>query len=171
MGLGMSKATLFRCGGLAAIAAGVLRAGAAVVPASGPSVGLEWFYLTIDVLILFALIAIYAYQHVESGIWGFVGFVITLAGTEAIGGPDGMLGGVDIYRAGASVIGIGLVIFAIGTWQARRLPPSVPVLWIASTVIGMTTFLVASTVPFVIAGIAFGLGFVGAGVRLWTDPV
>jgi hypothetical protein len=40
----MSSAVLIRLGGLAAILAGVLRAGAAFLPAMEPSVALEWLY-------------------------------------------------------------------------------------------------------------------------------
>jgi hypothetical protein len=136
-----------------------------------PSVGLEWLYLLIDVLLLLGLLGVYAYQHAESGIWGFAGFVLAAAGLESIGGPDGKIGDVDIYTAGATLIGIGLVVLAVGSWRGHKLPRYVPTLWMFSTVVGMSGFLVAgSTILFQIAGIAFGLGFVGAGIRLWSDP-
>jgi len=167
----MSSAALIRLGGLAAILAGVLRAAAAFLPAMEPSVALEWLYLLIDVLLLFGLLGVYAYQHAESGIWGFAGFLLAAIGLESIGGPDGKIGDVDIYTAGATLIGIGLVVLAVGSWRGQKLPRYVPTLWVLSTVVGMSGFLVAgSTVPFQIAGVAFGLGFVGAGIRLWSDP-
>ena len=167
----MSSAALIRCGGLAAILAGALRTAIAFLPAIEPSVALEWLYLLVDVLLLFGLLGVYAYQHAESGIWGFAGFLLAATGLESIGGPDGKIGNVDVYTAGATLIGIGLVVLAVGSWRAQKLPRYVPALWVLSTVVGMSGFLVAgSTVPFRIAGIAFGLGFVGAGVRLWSDP-
>jgi hypothetical protein len=167
----MSSAALIRLGGLAAMLGGLLRTGAALLPATGSSVALEWLYLLIDVLLLLGLLGVYAYQHAESGIWGFAGFLLAVVGLESIGGPDGKIGGVDIYTTGTVVIGIGLVVLAVGSWMGRKVPRYVPALWILSTVVGMSGFLVAgSTLPFRIAGVAFGLGFVGAGNRLWSDP-
>lgn len=167
----MTKTRLLRLGGLAAVVAGVLRIGAALVPTTAPAAPREWLYLIIDVSIMFGLVAVYAYQHAESGLWGLIGFALTVAGTESIGGPDGKIGDLDIYTAGATVIGVGAVFLGVGSWRARKLPRYVPVLWILSTAVGMTSFLTAtSPVPYLIAGIAFGLGFIGAGLRLWTDP-
>jgi len=166
----MSSATLIHLSGLAAILAGVLRTAAVFLPAMEP-VAVEWLYLLIDVLLLLGLLGVYAYQHVESGIWGFAGFLLAAIGLESIGGPDGKIGEVDIYTAGVAIIGIGLVALAVGSWRGQKLPRYVPVLWVLSTVVGMSGFLVAgSTVPFRVSGVAFGLGFVGAGIRLWSDP-
>ena len=143
----------------------------AFLPASEPSAALEWLYLLIDVLLLFGLLAVYVYQRAESGILGFAGFLLAVTGLESIGGPDGKIGDVDIYTAGAALIGIGLVGLAAGSWRSRKLPRYVPALWVLSTVVGMSGFLVpGSTIPFQIAGVAFGLGFVVAGIRLWLDP-
>jgi hypothetical protein len=166
----MSSAALIRLGGLAAILAGVLRTAAAFFATMESSIALEWLYLLIDVLLLFGLVGVYAYQHAESGIWGAAGFLLAAIGLESIGGPDGKIGDVDVYTAGATLVGIGLVVLAVGSWRGQKLPRYVPILWVLSTVAGMSAFLVAgSTLPFQIAGIAFGLGFVGAGIRLWSD--
>jgi hypothetical protein len=136
-----------------------------------PSVTLDWLYLLIDVLLLFGLLGVYAYQHAESGIWGFAGFLLAAVGLESIGGPDGKIGDLDIYTTGATLIGIGLVALGVGSWRAQKVPRYVPALWVLSTVVGMSGFLFAgSTLPFQIAGVAFGLGFVGAGTRIWSDP-
>jgi len=167
----MSMTSLIRLAGLVAMLAGVLRVGASFLSVTGPSAPLEWFYLLIDVSIMFALVGIYAYQHAESGVLGFIGFVLSVVGTESIGGPDGEIGDLDVYRAGAMVIGVGLVFLAAGSLRASKLPVYVPVLWIVSTLAGMTTFVTEGNgVPFLIAGITFGLGFIGAGLRLWTEP-
>jgi hypothetical protein len=152
--------------------AGALRVAATFLPqATSTSIGLEWLYLVIDIALAFSLVGIYAYQRAESGLLGFIGFVIALAGTESIGGPDGNIGAVDVYRAGAALIGIGMLVFAAGSLKAAKLPRYVPALWIASTVIGLASFAgVGGALPFQLAGIAFGLGFAGAGLHLWRDP-
>jgi hypothetical protein len=167
----MTVALLLRLAGCAAMVAGALRVAATFLPqATSTSTGLEWLYLVIDIAIAFALVGIYAYQHTESGVLGFIGFVLALAGTESIGGPDGNIGDVDVYRAGAALIGIGMLILAAGSVKAAKLPRYVPVLWIASTVIGLGSFAgIGGALPFQMAGIAFGLGFVGAGLHLWRD--
>src|SRR5262245_43948669 len=133
----MTDALLFRLAGCAAMLAGTLRVCATFLPqTTTSSVGLEWLYLLIDVAIAFALVGIYAYQRVRSGVLGFVGFVLALAGTESIGGPDGYIGDVDVYRAGAALIGIGMLVLAAGSLKAKQLPRYVALLWIASTLIG-----------------------------------
>src|SRR4051812_43388739 len=125
----MSSAALIRLGGLAAVLAGVLRAAAAFLSRMESSVALEWLYLLIDVFLLFGLLGVYAYQHAESGIWGAAGFLLTAVGLESIGGPDGHIGAVDIYTAGTTLIGIGLVALAVGSWRSQKLPRYVPALW------------------------------------------
>jgi hypothetical protein len=168
----MTDTVLYRLAGCAAMIAGLLRVGASFLPAGMTSAAaLEWFYLVIDVAIAFALVGIYTYQHSRMGVVGFIGFVLALAGTESIGGPDGNIGDVDIYRAGAAVIGIGMVLLATGSLQAAQLPRYVAVLWIASTVVGLGSFVSpGSTLPFLLAGVAFGLGFIGAGIHMWRYP-
>lgn len=166
----MSTRTLVRLGALAAVAAGVLRAVSAFVPATVTLDTLEWFYLVIDILLMFGVIAVYSYQHAESGAWGFVGFVLTAVGIESIGGPDGKIGVVDVYTTGASVIGIGLVLLAVASWRAKRLPRYVPAVWMLSSEVGViAVFAHMSGSAFQIAGVLFGLGFVGAGVHILGD--
>src|SRR5262245_49827578 len=68
----MTDALLFRLAGCAAMLAGTLRVCATFLPqTTTSSVGLEWLYLLIDVAIAFALVGIYAYQRVRSGVLGF----------------------------------------------------------------------------------------------------
>jgi hypothetical protein len=169
----MPTLTLIRLGGLAAILAGALRMGTSFIPysASKPSVALELLYLVIDVLILLGLLGVYGYQNEVVGKWGFLGFLLALVGTAIIVGPDGKIGAVDMSVAGSLMISVGLSIMAIGTWNARRLPRAVPLLWVTSTVVGVGGYLIGGpTVTFVIAGLAFGLAFVVAGVKIWMDP-
>src|SRR5262249_26624962 len=134
----MTDVLLYRFAGCSAMLAGILRVVASFLPPGtlAPD-SLEWFYLVIDIAIAFALIGIYAYQHAESGVLGLIGFVLAMAGTESIGGPDGPIGDVDIYRLGATVVGIGMVFLAAGSLRAAKLPRYVPILWIASTLFGL----------------------------------
>lgn len=168
----MPTATLIRLGGLAAILAGVLRVGTSFIPYSNskPGVALELLYLIIDVLILLGLLGVYGHQNEVVGRWGFLGFLLALIGTAINVGPDGKIGVVEMYVVGSLMISVGLSILAIGTWNAKRLPRTVPLLWVMSTVVGVGGYLIGGpTVTFVIAGLAFGLAFIVAGVKIWMD--
>lgn len=162
----MSSATLIRLGGMAAMLAGALRIVFTFVPYRKDSVALEVFYLVIDVALLFSLLAIYFCQHEHAGLTGFIGFVVAFVGTALIVGPDGALGGIDIYTAGSLLISLGLSVLAMGVWRANILPRAVPVLWWLSTVIGIGGFVAGGwQITFMLAGVLFGLAFVLAG---WT---
>lgn len=166
----MSSERLIRLGGLAAMLAGVLRVGASFIPYTKSGVALELLYLTIDVLLLLGLLGLYTYQHEQVGLVGFLGFLSALIGTAIIVGPDGEIGGVNMYVVGSLLISVGLSLLAIGTWRAQRLPRAVPVLWLLSMVVGIGGFLAGGlTLTFLIAGVAFGVAFLLAGLRVWTD--
>ncbi len=168
----MRTSTLIRLGSLSAILGGLLRVGSSFIPSLPTEQGvlLEVLYLIIDVLILIGLLGVYGYQHEKAGYWGFIGFLLSLIGTAIIVGPDGSIGSVDMYTFGATMISIGLLLLALGTWKANQLSRWVPILWVVSTVIGVGGFLMGGlALTFVIAGVAFGLAFVVAGVNIWTD--
>lgn len=168
----MPTSTLIRLGGLSAILAGLLRAGSSFIPyfTTEQGVFIEVVYLLIDLLILLGLLGLYGYQHEQAGYWGFIGFLLALIGTAIIVGPDGRIGRVDMYQLGAMMIAVGVLFLAIGTWQADQLSRWVPILWVVSTMVGVGGFLLGGlALPFVIAGMAFGLAFMVAGVNIWTD--
>jgi hypothetical protein len=165
--------TLIRLGGFSAILAGLLRAGSSFIPylTTEQGIFLEVLYLITDVLILLGLLGVYAYQHDKAGSWGFMGFLLALIGTAIIAGPDGRIGNMEMYVVGPLMISVGLTLLAIGTWRGNQLSQWVPILWIVSTVVGIGGFLMGGLAwTFVIAGVAFGLAFILAGVNIWTDP-
>jgi drug/metabolite transporter (DMT)-like permease len=118
----MSSQQLIRWGGLAAMLAGALRTAASFWPSAEPGVTLEILYLVIDILLLFGIFGIYAFQHERIGWFGFVGFLLAVIGTAIIAGPDGTIGVVDMYTAGSLSVGAGIVFLAVGSWAARTLP-------------------------------------------------
>ncbi|WP_437578069.1 hypothetical protein [Sorangium sp. So ce887] len=167
----MSTSYLLRLGGLAAIIAGILRSGSSFLPYGQPTVVQELLYLVIDISILFGLLGVYGYQSTDAGRSGLFGFVLAVIGTAMITGPDGTLGGVQEYVVGALLISAGIVFLAIGSWHAARLPRYVPVLWVISTVVGVSGFALSGPPALLtIAGLAFGAGFIGAGMKIWLDP-
>ena len=162
----MSKQQLLWAGGAAAVLAGALRIVASLWPSAEPSVELEWFYLVIDVLILFGILGVYGFQHEHVGLPGFIGFLLAFIGTALIVGPDGAIGPVDMYPVGSLLIGVGLVCLAVASWKVRTLPRWVAVLWVSSTTAGIVGGVTGSPMLFMVAGVSFGLAFIGAGATV-----
>ncbi len=164
----MNLTFLLRSAGAAAILAGALRIAASFIPYAEGSLSLEALYLVIDLGLLFGLMGFYVVDFPFSGYPGFIGFAMAGAGTALIVGPDGMMGPVDIYRAGALLMTLGLLVWSAGSWKSSRLPLLTRGLWIASALLGIGGALLSlGNVTFLLAGLAFGLSFVIAGLHLW----
>jgi len=167
----MFRIHLIRWGGLAAILAGLLRGIASFTPTTA-SVGLQIFYFTIDVLLLLGAIGVYAFQKQETGRWGFVGFLLALIGAGLLLGHDVVNAVAFLYPEAAFLFAVGISVLAIRSWAANILPRWVSTLLITSTVIGILGFVVKGVdVLFVISGVIFGIGFIGAGLTIWLQPV
>jgi hypothetical protein len=165
----MTRASLLRLGAIAAMLAGVLRMGSSFVGYAEPSPMREILYLAIDLFILFGLLAIYFYQHVELGKIGAVAFAVALSGAAIIVGPDGAIGRIAMYPFGSALLLLGLAGIAIAGWRPARIPRYALISWLSSLVFGVgTTVPGAPSGLFVLAGLAFGLGFFGAGLKIWS---
>lgn len=165
----MASQQLIRWGGFAAMWAGALRTMTSFWPSTEPGVALEVLYLVIDVLILFGILGIYGFQSEHVGPSGFVGFLLAVIGTAIITGPEGSIGPVNMYVAGSLSLGIGLIFLAVGSWTPRTLPRWVAISWVASTVLGIVGAVAGLQSLFVMAGVTFGVGFMGAGARVWSE--
>jgi len=167
----MNSKTLLRLGAVAAMAAGTLRIAASFIAYSDPTtVAQELFYLVIDLCILYGVLAVYFVQRVEVGSLGFAGFLLALSGVAIIVGPDGSIGDVGMYQVGSASLLLGLTLISIAGWRAARLPRYALATWILSTVLGILGSLPGAPAIFLLlAGLAFGIGFVGAGARIWSS--
>jgi len=147
-----------------------LRAAVSFWPSSDPDVAVELLYPLIDILILFGILGVYGFLGEQSGVAGFLGFLLAVIGTAIITGPDGEIGGVDMYAAGSAMLALGLVLLAVGSWKAARLPHWVSVLWVLTAVLGLVGGAVESLDSlFVVSRVAFGVSFIGAGIRVWAE--
>jgi hypothetical protein len=163
----MSSANLIRLGGLAAIVAGILRGVSSFLPSSTPSVEIAILYLLTDIFILFGIIGIYGFQYQESRLWGGFGFLLAIIGIAII--RTGAISGVSLYAIGASTFTVGLSLFAVGSWIARKLPHWVSVFWVISTIVGFIGYFIPGlNLLFVTSGVIFGIGFAGAGIKVWS---
>jgi hypothetical protein len=163
----MSSTNLIRLGGLAAIVAGILRSINSVLPSINPNVMVAILYLLTDIFLLFGIMGIYGFQHQESRLWGLFGFLLAIVGIAII--RTGSISGVSLYPIGASIFTVGMSLFAVGSWIARKLPHWVSVLWVLSTIVGFLGYFIPGlNLLFVISGVIFGIGFAGAGMKIWA---
>jgi hypothetical protein len=153
---------------MAAILAGALRCLTAFWDADDPGTAAEIAYLVIDAALLFGITGFYARHHRTAGQVGFAGFFSTIIGLCLIVGPDGDLGGTDLYPIGAALIGLGVAALAwvlrrrdaLPTWSTWSLVAAVPVGAPGDSVEG----------AFAVAGLLFGIGIIGAGRSLLATP-
>lgn len=171
----MSSSSLFRWSGLAAVLGGTLLPTSwilrFVVGVQRPVSGAVEFVATI--LLVFGFIGVYGFQHEETGVLGFLGFVlVTISNCAALG--ECWLQDGELTQA-AFVLGplvgitmvLGFILLAIASWKANKLPRWTAALWVIGGALIVPGFLVQEMLV-VIGGLIQGAGVVGAGVKLLT---
>lgn len=159
--------TVIQWGGLASIIAGILRGINSLLPTSMPTATLASLYLITDIFILLGMMGLYGFQERASGLWGFLGWLLSIGGIGII--RYGAIAGANLYSAGALLFAAGLILFAVGSWLANQLPRWVSVVWILSTIVGICGYFVPGLKQlFVISGLMFGIGFSAAGLKVWS---
>ena len=171
----MSSSNLFRWSGLAAILGGVLLPMSwilrFVVGVQRPLSGTLEFVATI--LLVFGFMGVYGFQHVETGVLGFIGFVLVIIHKCAALGECWLQNGepTDIELVLGPLVGVtmilGFVLLGIASWKANKLPRWTAVLWVVGGALIVPGFLVQELMV-VIGGLIQGTGFIGAGAKLWT---
>lgn len=170
----MKTETLIRWSGVAAVIAGIVGAAASfVTPEAGSP--LEWVFFLGWIATLFAFMGIYAHQAESIGSSGSLGFVLAFVGTAYFLAGEPLLGGMDaaaLLALFGLVYSVGLVLLAVGTLRARKLPRWVPILWIVAVAVGLPGAFVPSiaALAYQLGAVASGLAFVGAGYTLWSRP-
>jgi hypothetical protein len=165
----LNASTLFRLCGVAAVLSGLITV---FVPFSEyfGNISLEWMYVLNALLTLFALIGIYGVQVEGSGYWGLTGFIFASIGNAFLIGSEQLVAGFEAVIFGSSILSLGLILLAIGTFKSKAFPRWIPILWIAAPLVGIPSMISAgmATVVVALAGILFGVAFIGAGYYLWT---
>jgi len=165
----MNKPTLLRLSAIAAILGGALRIGDAFFANSGTQLQ-QFAYLATDVMLIFGLCGIYFSRSNRLGFAGLFGFFLAITGILMVRSSALSVFGVSAYLVGAAVTLLGVDLISIIMLIRGAFPKFVPALWITSLifgVIGMFGAAIHWAVP--LAGIAFGLGFIAAGVHLFVD--
>jgi ABC-type multidrug transport system permease subunit len=152
------------------------------IPPSILSMSLDFLAIT---LIIFALMGIYGFQTEETGVYGFLGFLLTVLmsciGLSVISwSPESteVAGAAGMLIPLMGIAGLfGYILLGIGSWKANKLPRWIVVLWPIGTVISAIGMMLANSgfenanYLHVIGISVWGLGFIGAGVKLWSGMV
>ena len=169
----MSSSKLFRWSGLATILGGVLLPLSwilrFVVGVQRPISGTVEFAGTI--LLIFGFMGVYGFQYKESGVPGFLGFLlVTFSNCVALGEcwlQNGKPTGVAVVLG--PLVGItmllGFILLGIGSWKANKLPCWAAILWVIGGALIVPGFVVQPMLV-VIGGIIQGAGIVSTGIKL-----
>jgi hypothetical protein len=162
----MTRATLVRVGGMAAIVGGVLRVAASFAPNVGSDVERQLLYLAIDVFLLLGVLGFYELRHEDIGRAGAVGFLLALVGLSVVRSSRA-IPGVDLYPVGALAFAVGLLVSCVSAWKVKTLAIWVPVALFGSVLAGLVgTVVQGGGWVFVLSGVAFGVGFAGLGYEV-----
>lgn len=175
----MSSSSLFRWSGLATILGGVLLPTSWILrfvfgvqrPVSGT------FEFVATILLVFGFMGLYGFQTKETGVLGFLGFLLVIIHKCSALGECWLQNGGEPTGA-AVVLGplvgvtmlLGFILLGIGSWQANKLPRWTAALWVIGGALIVPGFVVQPMLV-VVGGLIQGTGFVGAGAKLWTGAV
>jgi len=165
----LNTAALLRLCGIAAVLSGLITIAAPLTEYFG-GISIEWTYTLNTLLTLFALIGIYGVQVEGSGYWGLAGFIIASIGNAFLMGSGQFVGGMNAVIFGSSILSLGLILLAVGTFKSKAFPRWIPILWIAAPLVGIPSMISPgyATLIVALAGLIFGIAFVGAGYILWS---
>lgn len=159
--------SLSRALGIAAVVGGFLRIADSFTTQALPAGLLAALYFTTDIFLLLGIAGIYLSRRSTTGMAGTIGAAIFTLGIVLVRvSAFGVLGSSG-YQLGAAVALLGLAIFSGETLLRRHGGTMSAVLWLLSFALGILG--AAGIAPAMLmpgAGVAFGAGFVGAGLEI-----
>jgi len=161
--------TLLRTLGLAAIAGGVLRAVDSFTTQSFSAGTLAALYFATDIFLLLGIAGIYWSRRTTLGLAGIIGSAVFTIGILLVRvSAFGALGS-NGYQLGAAIALLGLAVLSGETLLRKLGGAGSAILWLASLALGILGALgVAPAVMVLAAGVAFGAGFITAGVEIFA---
>ena len=160
----MSRATLVRAGGTAAVIGGVLRAAASFAPDLGSDVALQALYFTVDLFLILGLLGFFELRHEDVGLPGASGFLVALVGLQIVRSSRAVPG-IDLYPGGALAFTVGLIVLSGAAWKAHTLAGWVPAALVLSLLAGIVAAVLNAPFLFALSGVTFGLAFAGLGLE------
>lgn len=164
----MAKSNFIRWGGFAAMSTGIL--GFAIIVISMTGNEQEWLYILLDLMLLIALTGIYLFERNKSGTLGILGYTIAVGG-NLISFLDFLLPDI-LWRLGSAILGVGLILLAIGLLKVAKFPKWVSIFLILAPVIGIPGLFSEALTSIMVSGVStflFALGFIGAGYKMWNQ--
>jgi hypothetical protein len=160
---------VLRACALSAVAGGLLRIVDSFTGAVLPAQTLAVLYFVTDVFLLAGIAGVWWRRRPALGWAAMAGLTVFVFGILAIRVSVFGALGANGYQLGATLALLGLAAYAIETLLRRNAAPWAPTLWLISLAFGIAgaTGLAAEAMT-VAAGVAFGAGFVAAGVETFT---
>ncbi len=166
----MNKSTLLRLSAVAAIVGGALRVADAFLTTAVAVHIQQLCYFVTDLMLLFGLCGIYLSRSNRLGLTGLLGFAVSVTGILMVRSSALSLFGLSAYLVGATVTLLGIVVIGAAMLIHAAFPQLAPILWIASLIIGVIGLLPsAMSWGVTLAGVTFGIGFIAAGICLFSD--
>lgn len=183
----MSTSSLFRWSGVAVILGGVLLPVHWILEFASKSSGLtpsDTLNFIATSLLVFGIMGIYCCQTMETGVLGFLGFLLVNISSFAslaetwlpergqLIGAAGILGPLNGFS-----LFIGFLLLGVGSWKAKKFPGWAIVSWIAGSAFIVPGYPLATmggsnlgSILVVIGGTILGVGLMGSGIKLWNQP-
>jgi hypothetical protein len=158
----MSTSKFIRYSGAAAIVAGLFTVIGTILELN-PTPALGWIYLVSTLTTMVTLVGIYLYQRGTAGTLGLIGFLVSLLGNLLLFFPNPAIGG--------SIFALGLVLIGVAILRANSFSKWIPWLWIVAPIIAVFGFIQPTVEAplFLFGAVASGLGFLGAGMKMWSS--
>jgi hypothetical protein len=151
-----------------AIAGGLLRiASSFAVSALDPKL-LEILYGIIDLLLLLGLAGILLTWRGELQRLGYAGVAVAAIGLTVIRATAFSKLAMSGYAIGAGIATLGVALLSADLLWRRAGTLLAPLFWLAAFVLALASVVVPNILVPTLAGIAFGAGFVFAGIDLLT---
>ena len=158
---------LIRTLGIAAMIGGLLRVADSFITQSASAGTLAALYFTTDMFLLLGMAGIYLSRRTTIGIAGTLGAAIFTLGIVLVRVSAFGVLGTNGYKLGAAVALLGLAILSAETLLPRHGGTSSAILWLLSFALGILAAAgVAPAILMLGAGVAFGAGFVAAGLEI-----
>jgi hypothetical protein len=159
----MTKSSVIRWSGLAAILTGLLGIGEGLL-GEDPGPAFIWVYLLTNLVTYIALIGILTFQRPEADLWTWVGFGVAMIANTLFFFDN-------FLEIAGGIYALGLILMAIGVLRVGKLPGWVAYLWILAPVVGIPGYLVQGLggIFIILGSAAYGLAFIMAGYKMWQE--
>lgn len=160
---------LLRACALSAVVGGILRIADSFTGAVVPAQTLAVLYFVTDVFLLAGIAGVWWRRRPMLGWAGMAGLTVFVAGILAIRVSVFGVLGANGYQLGAAIALLGLAVYAIETLLRHNAARWASALWLVSLACGSAGAAgFAPAAMTVAAGVAFGAGFVAAGLETFT---